>query len=152
MLFLFRLKKLFLSKIEPMKKLLLSAFIMLLAGQSFAQTAEEKADLSFLYSKIGKYATRVKVFKTRASFVLNDPKVELWQEALKFQTSETEISIAMNTLEIARVEPYGIELTGPNGQATIFMDLAADAPLREELQYTLDNRFGEEDHVLLCHG
>lgn len=122
-----------------MKKLILSICTLFFVAQGFAQTTEEANDLSYIFSNISKYATRVDLFKSPGQYILRDPKADMWGESFNFQTSENSISIPMNSISIATVEPYGLELTGPNGQATIFMDLATDPLLRAELQNALND-------------
>ncbi len=122
-----------------MKKFLLSICLLFISASAFCQTSEESENLSFIFSKINKYATRVDLFKSPGQYVLHEPRSDYWGETFNFQTSENAISIPMNSISAATVEPYGIELTGPNGQATIFMDLNADAALRTDLQNALND-------------
>lgn len=124
-----------------MRKTLLLAGLLICSLKGRSQTKEEL--LAPVYQTIENYTTRFILYKTPGYVAIQDPKMEHWGELITFKSSDESVTIPMNDVTIATVEEYGLRLTAPTGEATIYMDLTTKPQLRSELQEALDTYIKE---------
>ncbi|MFA6151125.1 MAG: hypothetical protein WC716_07390 [Chitinophagaceae bacterium] len=122
-----------------MKNLILTICLLMATSAVNAQQNSGNPSLQFVFSKIHALANRVDLNKDPDYYILRDPKSSQWEETLTFETSDRAINIPMAQVTKATVVDYGIILTGPIGEAILYMDIEKRPELRAELQDALNN-------------
>jgi hypothetical protein len=118
-----------------MKKSLITFCALLLSAPAFSQLTAQQETFNFIFSKLSRYTTQVNMVRTH--FVLFDPKITQSGETIIFETPDKTLSIPLNDISTANVENYGLVLTGPAGEARLYMDINAEPGLREKLEGAL---------------
>lgn len=122
-----------------MKNLVLTISFLLATFAGKAQQNSDNPSLQFVFAKVHELANRVDLNKDPEYYILRDPKSSHWEEMLSFETSDRAINIPMAQVTKATVVDYGIILTGPIGEAILYMDIEKKPELRAELQDALNN-------------
>lgn len=121
-----------------MKKSLITFCALLLSAPAFSQITAKQETFNFIFSKLNRYATQVNVLRTPDHYVLFDPKITQWEETITFETPDKVLSFPMKDVRAATVNDNNVILTGPNGEATVYMDTHAEPHLKERLESALD--------------
>ncbi|MBL7712724.1 MAG: hypothetical protein JNL13_09680 [Chitinophagaceae bacterium] len=121
-----------------MKRSLITCCALLLSAPVFSQITAKQETFNFIFSKLSRYTTQVNVLRTPYHQVLFDPKITQWEETITFETPDKTLSFPMKDIRTATVNDNNVILTGPNGEATVYMDTHAEPRLKERLESALD--------------